>query len=189
MRKSYIDIGLDDLQIPASDLAESAALAWRRGKHPIVLLSGNMGSGKTTLVSRFVQELYKELSVSKNGSKLWVNSPTYTLMNEYPIPEVQSEAGEKLSIFHFDLYRLSGEAETEDLGFEEYWGRRGICIVEWWDRAPKAFSSMQCSASVSIYENGTEESRNLNVEWLGSDWTSCDSELASILNRAKKEIG
>ena len=54
-----------------------------------------------------------------------VTSPTFTLINEY-----QSA---RLPIYHFDVYRLDHPAQLEDLGYEEYFYGKGICLVEWGD--------------------------------------------------------
>ncbi|WP_027376296.1 tRNA (adenosine(37)-N6)-threonylcarbamoyltransferase complex ATPase subunit type 1 TsaE [Kaistella palustris] len=85
-----------------------------RIKHPLLLLKGNLGAGKTT----FTQFLLKKL-----GSHDDVSSPTYTLVNEYHTP--------KGNIFHFDLYRLENEEEVYNIGIEEYLDNAFLCIIEW----------------------------------------------------------
>lgn len=83
-------------------------------QHPILLLKGNLGAGKTT----FTQFLLKNLD-----SKDEVNSPTYSIVNEYNSP--------KGKIFHFDLYRLKNLEEVYDIGIEEYIDNGFLCIIEW----------------------------------------------------------
>ena len=83
-------------------------------KHPILLLKGNLGAGKTT----FTQFLLKKL-----GSTDEVSSPTYAIVNEYDSP-----LG---TIFHFDLYRLKTIDEVYDIGIEEYLDNAYLCIIEW----------------------------------------------------------
>lgn len=83
-------------------------------QHNIFLLKGNLGAGKTT----FTQFLLKNL-----GSKDEVNSPTYSIVNEYNTP--------KGKIFHFDLYRLKNIEEVYDIGIEEYLDNAFLCIIEW----------------------------------------------------------
>lgn len=97
----------------------------RKMRFPILLLSGEMGSGKTTFTAAFVHSYNPDV---------WVNSPSFSLMNEY---ELQNET----FIYHFDLYRLGSVQELEELGFEEYWGKQGISIVEWWKIAKNYFES------------------------------------------------
>jgi len=83
-------------------------------KHPILLLKGNLGAGKTT----FTQVLLKAL-----GSRDEVSSPTYSIVNEYDTP--------KGKIFHFDLYRLKSVDEAYDFGIEEYLDNAYLSIIEW----------------------------------------------------------
>ena len=84
----------------------------------VIALIGDLGAGKTCLT----QGLARGIGIA---SQEVVNSPSYTLINEY--------AG-KITIFHIDLYRLQHHGEIIDLGLEEYLGGNGICIIEWADR-------------------------------------------------------
>ncbi len=96
------------------DFAKAFAVALKPGM--IVLLSGDMGSGKTT----FVKEVSKAL-----GAKEEVTSPTFSLLNIYQA---------KFPIYHFDMYRLSSAEEATSLGFEEFFDPEsldGVCFVEW----------------------------------------------------------
>ncbi|KQT16941.1 tRNA threonylcarbamoyladenosine biosynthesis protein TsaE [Chryseobacterium sp. Leaf404] len=83
-------------------------------KQNILLLKGNLGAGKTT----FTQILVKNF-----GSFDEVNSPTYSIVNEYNTP--------KGKIFHFDLYRLKNIEEVYDIGIDEYLDNSFLCIIEW----------------------------------------------------------
>lgn len=80
----------------------------------VILLSGQLGAGKTA----FVKGLALALGVTDT-----VTSPTFTLFNQY--------AGTTLRLYHFDLYRL-GEGEAEELGFDEfYFAPDAVCCIEW----------------------------------------------------------
>jgi tRNA threonylcarbamoyladenosine biosynthesis protein TsaE len=96
----------------------------------LILLEGQLGTGKTT----FTQGLALGLDITEN-----INSPTFTLLKEYPGQTRQKKAGELAGVgpalYHFDLYRLDDPAEILDLGFEDYFYGKGVCIVEWADRA------------------------------------------------------
>ena len=96
----------------------------------LVLLEGQLGTGKTT----FTQGLALGLDITA-----YVNSPTFTLLKEYPGQPRPAKAGEAARIgpalYHFDLYRLDDPAEIFDLGFEDYFQGSGVSIVEWADRA------------------------------------------------------
>jgi tRNA threonylcarbamoyladenosine biosynthesis protein TsaE len=83
-------------------------------QHPILLLKGNLGAGKTT----FTQVLLKNLRSTDE-----VSSPTYSIVNEYNTP--------KGKVFHFDLYRLKNIDEVYDIGIEEYLDNAFLCIIEW----------------------------------------------------------
>ncbi len=85
--------------------------------HKILLINAPMGAGKTTLVN----ELCLQLGVSGDTS-----SPTYSLVNEY-----ETTDGETL--YHFDFYRLKSEAEAYDMGAEDYFFSKCICLIEWPD--------------------------------------------------------
>ncbi|WP_185287359.1 tRNA (adenosine(37)-N6)-threonylcarbamoyltransferase complex ATPase subunit type 1 TsaE [Chryseobacterium lactis] len=83
-------------------------------QHNILLLKGNLGAGKTT----FTQFLLKNLGYEEE-----VNSPTYSIVNEYSTP--------KGKVYHFDLYRLKNIEEVYDIGIEEYLDNSFLCIIEW----------------------------------------------------------
>lgn len=80
-----------------------------------LLLEGELGSGKTC----FVQGLAAGCGVPDDQP---VSSPTYTLMNHYT---------GRCDLYHFDLYRLSGMEELDDLGFDEVFCSPGVKAVEW----------------------------------------------------------
>ncbi len=82
----------------------------------IIWLQGDLGAGKTT----FTKGLAEGLGVTG-----YVNSPTFTLVNEY--------AG-RLPIFHLDCYRLESGREALDFGLEEYLYGDGLTIIEWPER-------------------------------------------------------
>lgn len=101
---------------------ETQAIGERVGQNlkpgDIVALIGDLGAGKTCLT----QGIARGVKIEPNQI---VNSPSYTLINEY--------AG-KIPIYHIDLYRLQRREEILDLGLEEYLEGNGICIIEWADR-------------------------------------------------------
>ena len=85
-----------------------------------IYLSGELGSGKTSLVRGVLRAL---------GFSDKVKSPTFTLAEVYDISD--------LTLYHFDFYRLENAEEWLDAGFDEYFDSDVICFVEWPERAAK----------------------------------------------------
>ena len=106
---------LADSEDATQAIARDLAATLRPGD--VVLLSGDLGAGKTT----FVRGLAEGLGIDPAE----VSSPTFTLVHEY--------RGGRLTLYHADLYRL-GRTATEDLGLEEIGARDGVLAIEWPDR-------------------------------------------------------
>ena len=79
----------------------------------IVVLTGELGSGKTKFVEGFLSYFNLQNEIS---------SPTFTIVNEYQNNDI--------SIYHFDVYRLNDSSEFYEIGGEEYF-EKGICLIEW----------------------------------------------------------
>ena len=93
-----------------------ASLAGLLGPGDVLLLEGNLGAGKTTMTKGIAEGL---------GVKGYVNSPTFTLVNEYR---------GRLPVYHLDCYRLESSREALDFGIEEYIYGDGVTIIEWPER-------------------------------------------------------
>jgi tRNA threonylcarbamoyl adenosine modification protein YjeE len=107
-------VALPDL---AATARLGAAIAARLAPGDAVLLKGDLGSGKTTLA----RAVLAALGVSEN-----VPSPTFTLVQAYETP--------RLTVSHYDLYRLKREGELEELGLEDAL-EQGAALIEWPERA------------------------------------------------------
>lgn len=107
-----------------SSEADTAAVARRLASTlapgAVLLLSGNLGAGKTA----FVRGLAEGLGIDPAE----VSSPTFTLVHEY--------RGGRLALYHVDLYRLE-TGGSEDLGLDELASAAGVLAVEWPDRLPR----------------------------------------------------
>ena len=97
------------------------ALVQRLQPGAVVAFTGDLGAGKTAFVRGMAQGL---------GIPQRVTSPTFTIVNEYE--------GGRLPLFHFDMYRLGGEDELFDIGWDDYLARNGVCAVEWSEQAAGA---------------------------------------------------
>ena len=80
----------------------------------IILLKGELGTGKTTLI----KSILKNLGIEEN-----ITSPTFSIVNQY--------STSNLLINHFDLYRVKSLKELDVIGFEEYLDNEGISFIEW----------------------------------------------------------
>ena len=97
-----------------NDTIEFASkFASKLNSHSIIVLSGDLGSGKT----KFTEGILKYFGLENE-----ISSPTFTIVNEYD--------ANNQKIYHFDLYRLSDIDEFYAIGGEEYL-QNGICIFEW----------------------------------------------------------
>ncbi len=83
----------------------------------IICLSGNLGSGKTTLV----KGMARGLKIDENK----VNSPTFVIMNVYE---------GRLPLYHFDFYRLEDPKEIGGIGYDEFLYGNGVAVIEWSER-------------------------------------------------------
>ena len=81
----------------------------------IVLISGDMGAGKTTLI----KEILKSMNVIDN-----ISSPTFSIINEY-------NTSKEDIIYHMDLYRIKSIDELEGIGLFEYLESGNLCMIEW----------------------------------------------------------
>ena len=87
----------------------------------ILLLTGGLGAGKTTLTQGILWGL---------GSDEYARSPTFVLVNEYQA---------HIPVYHMDLYRLDSFEEIDGLGLEDYLFGDGLCVIEWADKAQGYF--------------------------------------------------
>ncbi|MGE0445250.1 MAG: tRNA (adenosine(37)-N6)-threonylcarbamoyltransferase complex ATPase subunit type 1 TsaE [Vicinamibacterales bacterium] len=102
----------------------------------VLLLSGDLGAGKTT----FVRGLAAGLGVDPAE----VSSPTFTIVHEY--------RGGRLTLYHADLYRLE-RAATEDVGLEEMGVRDGVLAIEWPERLSHALPGAR-SVHLELLDEG-----------------------------------
>lgn len=131
---------LDQLAVFANELTTQLK------PYDIVFLHGNLGAGKTTLVKYMIAQL---------GFNGHVKSPTFTLVETYPIPD--------LTIQHFDLYRLTDPEELEWIGIRDYFDHPHISFIEW----PEKGDDFLPTANVEIFieYNGESQKREIEVRF------------------------
>jgi len=115
----------------------------------IIILSGELGSGKT----KFTEGILSYFNLEKE-----ISSPTFTIVNEYK--------NDKISIFHFDVYRLNDIDEFYAIGGDEYFSK-GICIIEWGelikDALPKNYIEIKFKKN-----EFNDNVRILNINFIGN---------------------
>ena len=107
---------------PEETIALGRDLAQLLTPPQVVLLRGDLGAGKTTLVKGIAQAF-------DAASEDDVTSPTFTLIHEY--------RGPKATLYHIDLYRVDTPRELETLGLDDLMGENHILLIEWGEKFPR----------------------------------------------------
>ena len=115
----------------------------------VVVLRGEVGAGKTTLVKGIAEALGA-------ATEDEVTSPTFTLLHEYK--------GPKVTVYHLDLYRLEDEAQIAVLGLEEMADEaNALLLVEWGERFPSVVA--MATAEIAMGQGEEENERLMMVRW------------------------
>lgn len=130
-------------------------LAGKLGRGDVIVLSGELGAGKT----KFVEGILNHFNLQDE-----ISSPTFTIVNEYH--------NEQIDIFHFDLYRLGDVYEFENIGGDEYF-ERGLCIFEWGELIEDILPDDYIKISFDK-DDGNEDLRKLSVETFGTKYNEID---------------
>ena len=115
----------------------------------IIVLSGDLGSGKTKFTEGFLKYFNLENEIS---------SPTFTIVNEYKNKDI--------NIYHFDVYRLEDSEEFYAIGGEEYFNS-GICIIEWGELIKDVLPNDYIHISFDR-DNSDDNTRILNIQTHGT---------------------
>ncbi len=134
-----------DIHTAEDTVALGGKLATLMVPPKLVLLRGDLGAGKTTLVKGIVEGF-------QAASQEDVTSPTFTLIHEYRSASVE--------IYHIDLYRVDTQRELETLGIDDLFGPRSLIIIEWGEK----FERFRKERDVEIaIERTGEERRRIRV--------------------------
>ena len=113
---------------------------------PFVALYGDLGVGKTAFVRGFASVFCEGVAV---------RSPTFALVNEY--------RGKEKTLFHFDMYRITGEDDLYSIGYDDYLARDGICLVEWSENIPFALPDEYLKVLIEKDDASQPDSRRISI--------------------------
>lgn len=126
----------------------------------IIVLTGELGSGKTKFTEGFLSYFNLEEEIS---------SPTFNIVNEY--------CKNDINIYHFDVYRLEDSSEFSEIGGEEYF-EKGICLIEWGeliqDVLPRDY------LKIKFYKDSNEGNENTRILELTSFGSKYDDLIKSL---------
>lgn len=138
---------ISNSEIETKNFAKKLALKLTKGD--VIVLTGELGAGKTKFTEGFL---------SYFGLENEISSPTFTIVNEYK--------NENVTIYHFDVYRLENSDEFYAIGGEEYF-EQGICIIEWGETIEDALPEKYIK--ITFEKDLTNENvRILNIEDFGN---------------------
>jgi tRNA threonylcarbamoyladenosine biosynthesis protein TsaE len=156
------------LRSRAETAAWGEALGRRLRAGDVVALVGDLGAGKTTLT----QAMARGMGIAEP-----VTSPTFTLIQEYP---------GRVPMFHFDPYRLENPEEMADLGFDEYFERDGVIVLEWADRVAALLPAERLTLRLEMlpdaagHPDAEESPRRLRAEAVGARWAALLADLGAL---------
>ena len=104
----------------------------------VICLEGDLGSGKTVFAKAFA----RALEITDN-----ITSPTFNIIKEYD--------GGEMKLFHMDVYRLSDV--KQDIGIEEYFTKKGVCIIEWSDLIEDILPKNRLDIKIKIVDENTRQ--------------------------------
>jgi tRNA threonylcarbamoyladenosine biosynthesis protein TsaE len=140
----------------------AAAVAGLSRAGDLVLVSGDLGAGKTV----FAQGFGRGLGVTEP-----VTSPTFTLVRTYPASP---------PMIHADVYRLDRLQEVIDLGLNELLDRSAVALIEWGDVAAATFTSDYLLVRIA-FEPDAEDIRHFELAPVGTAWSARTRALSAAL--------
>lgn len=114
-----------------------------------IAVYGDLGAGKTA----FAQGLAKALGITQP-----VTSPTFQIVNEYE---------GRLTLYHFDVYRIADPDEMYEIGYDDYLENGGVCFVEWSELIEDIFPSSYIKLTINKDETQGMDYREISIEYIG----------------------
>lgn len=138
MKRDIISYSYEMTMRIASDIGKNVSCG------DIITLRGELGSGKTV----FARGIAAGMRIEDD-----ITSPTFSLMEVYE---------GKITLYHFDLYRIESAVELDQLCFEEYWYGEGVSIIEWPEKAGDRLSGIALSIFIEYIDTN---SRRISIEY------------------------
>lgn len=136
---------MESYHIKLPTLGDTEKLGYFLGQHAcpgyVYCLNGDLGAGKTTLTQAIASALHLE------GDQ-YVSSPSFAIMHEYH--------GE-IPLYHMDFYRLYDSDDVLALGFDEYFYKSGLTVIEWSERAPDILPDEIFTIDIRLLSDGGRE--------------------------------
>lgn len=117
----------------------AAAVIEAAGDRRVFDFRGEMGAGKTTLISAICRSL---------GIEDEASSPTFSIVNEY------HGTGKEKRVFHFDFYRIEDFEEALDLGLDDYFSSGALCLLEWSDNVKQFLPDDMVRINIEVLPDG-----------------------------------
>jgi tRNA threonylcarbamoyladenosine biosynthesis protein TsaE len=143
----------------------AAALAALATPGDLILLAGDLGSGKTTFAQGFGAGL---------GVQEPIVSPTFTLVRNYH---------GRLPLIHCDVYRLDHLQEVIDLGLSELLDEGGVALVEWGDVVVPTLPADFLEVRLEYGDPTTDDDRTLSLRIVGPTWSPRHAAIGAALSR------
>ena len=141
--REYISESLEDTQRIAYELAQELVGG------DVLCMYGDLGAGKTA----FVQGLAKGLGIDDH-----ITSPTFTIVNEYY---------GRLTLYHFDVYRIADPDEMYEIGYDEYVYGDGVSVIEWPQLIDNILPDKRYNITITKDYDRHEDFRKISIEVIG----------------------
>ena len=126
-----------EIHFKLKELAEVSKTILKNVQSKTLLFYGEMGTGKTTLISAIVKEM---------GGTDSASSPTFSIVNEYKVTDD--------TVYHFDFYRLKNQYEALDMGIEDYFCSGSWNFIEWPEKIVDLLPENVTVLELSLAEDG-----------------------------------